>query len=139
MINVNFQNFFDKGPVLKGVDRAEKEALGKAGAFVRRTARRSMRHKKTKPTGPPATHTGGIRNFIFFSYERFRSEVIIGPTLFRRGSKRLGVPSGAELQEFGGKAKINGRSVRYPARSYMGPAMEQEARRFPSLFEGRVQ
>jgi hypothetical protein len=75
--------FFDRAKVLNAADKAKVKALSKMGAFVRRSARSSIRKRKavSAPGSPPSSHTGLLRNNIFFGYEPARGgNVVIGPT-----------------------------------------------------------
>ena len=48
---------------------------------VRTTARHSIHKRKRTiaPGEPPSSHTGLLRRFIFFGYDRERRSVVIGP------------------------------------------------------------
>ena len=75
------QFFFDKAPVLRAVDKARREVLSKAGAFIRRRARTSIRVRKSvsAPGEPPHSHEGTLRRFLFFGYDPGADTVVIGP------------------------------------------------------------
>jgi hypothetical protein len=136
--------FFDRKRVVDAVSRAERQKLSKAGAFVRRSARSSIRKRKkiSAPGKPPTSHTGLLKRNIFFAYEPNRSSVVIGPV-------KLNKPSGApQLLEMGGTVRIRvaGRNkrkrarqlARYKPRPYMGPALRKESPNFPNLFKDSV-
>jgi hypothetical protein len=75
--------FFDRAKVLNAADKAKVKALSKMGAFVRRSAKSSIRKRKaaSQPGNPPSSHTGLLKDNIFFSYEPARGgNVVIGPT-----------------------------------------------------------
>jgi len=146
-VNIKFSMFFDKAPVLRAVDRAERRILPKAGAFVRRRAKSSIRKRKrvSEPGRPPSRHTGDLGRLILFGYDRPSSSVVIGPLLFRSRS----TPTVPEVLEFGGivtrerkgrRGRLMGarRTMRYRPRPFMGPALEAEAPNFPSLFKDSV-
>lgn len=146
-INMKFSMFFDKAPILRAVDRAERQVLSKAGAFVRRRAKGLVRKRKrvSEPGRPPSSHAGHLKRLIFFGYDRAASSVVIGPLLFRSRSS----PTVPELLEFGGvvtrerkgrrrRAPGTRRTMRYRPRPFMGPAMEAEAPNFLSLFKDCV-
>ena len=68
MIHFEFkQLFFDRQAVISKVDAATRRVLSKFGAFVRRSAKSSIRKlKKPAPPGhPPSSHTGLLKKFIF--------------------------------------------------------------------------
>lgn len=169
------RTFFDRRAVRQAVGKATANFYGKAGAFIRTTARSSMRRRKTPsmPGSPPSVHSRSkvatLRN-IQFGYDFATDSLVIGPLKLnqygiRNGIKTTGtVPA---LHEYGGiagilekkmfnfdtgeiewertsfrgaeKAKRRGQKTRvrqatYPARPFMGPALEKEAPNFPNLF-----
>jgi hypothetical protein len=143
LVNLKFSMFFDKGAVLRAVDRAERQVLSKAGAFVRRRAKSAVRKRKrvSEPGQAPSSHAGHLRRLILFGYDRAASSVVIGPLLFRSRSS----PTVPELLEFGGvvtrerkKGRRRRRTMRYRPRPFMGPALEAEAPNFPSLWKDSV-
>lgn len=133
--------FFNRAEVIREVGRLNAAALRRAGAFVRRRARSSMRRRKaaSNPGSPPSAHsrhpTRSLKN-ILFAYDPVNKSVVIGPVLFSR-SQPGGVPA---IHEFGGagrgtrRSKKPARTVRFPARPFMGPALAAEAPNFPSLW-----
>ena len=100
-----FKNgFFDRPRVIAAVGSAAAGAMGRAGSFVRQTAKRSLRYrdKASKPGQPPSVHRddrpGGtfrptkkkdgtvthravspLKEFIFFAFDQARFDVIVGP------------------------------------------------------------
>ena len=120
------QVFFDRPAVMKAMDPARASALAKAGAFIQRTAKRSMRRGgKASPAGkPPKARAGQLRDLLFFGYDRATESVVVGPEAFKRAI----APS---LHEFGGTAIVRvgrGRTrrsvrARYEPRPYMRPAL----------------
>ena len=134
------QLFFDRQAVTSRVDPATRKVLSKFGAFVRRTAKGSIRNRKAAapPGAPPSSHTGLLKKFIFFGYDPGRESVVIGPTrLDRRG--RGEAPS---LLEHGGQTTLVRRGKReratYRARPYMGPAFEKEQPKLPAMWRDSV-
>ena len=130
--------FFDRQAVSSAVSRAERRVLSKFGAFVRRGARSSIRKRKSisKPGSPPSSHTGLLRDFIFFVYETQRSRVVIGPVQLNRGT------DAPAILEYGGQvtARRRGRRVRqtYRPRPYMGPAFEREKPKLSAMWRDSV-
>lgn len=138
--------FFDRAAVVREVGRANAKALSKIGAFVRQRAKTSMRRRKaaSPPGTPPSVHSNDsvatLRN-IWFGYDRANQSVVIGP-LKLNGQSVLSTGTVPELHEYGGKARIRTgrkgqqrfRAVTYPPRPFMGPALEAEAPKFPSLW-----
>lgn len=132
--------FFDRQAVISKVDAATRRVLSKFGAFVRRSAKSSIRkRKKPAPPGqPPSSHTGLLKKFIFFGYDAARQSVVIGPTRLNQKGRGEAPP----LLEYGGKATLVRRGkkkrVTYPARPYMGPAFEKEKPQLPAMWRGSV-
>lgn len=140
------RSFLDRPAVLRYMDERTRRYLTRLGGFVRKTARRSMRRRKTgdpsPPGEPPRARTGLIRSLIFFSFDPSRRSVVVGPT---RLNSRAGDGSVPELHEYGGavtrhliviedeQGKVRFRTdsdapavrVRYPARPYMQPAFDE--------------
>ena len=100
-----------------------------------------------------AKHNGALlRELLFFSYDPSTRSVVVGPL----GFKTKGIPVPA-LHEFGGsrmayknerfvagrgrKAKtveIGGKTVRYPKRPFMAPALDKMLPRFAQTFKGSI-
>jgi hypothetical protein len=132
------QGFFDRERVKRAMDRATFRVLSKFGAHVRQRAKTSIRKRKgiSPPGQPPHSHTGLLRQFIFFAYDADRKSVVIGPTLLRSGSE---VP---RLLEYGGETTILKRGKPYRAhyrpRPYMRPAFEEEESNLTTLWRNTV-
>lgn len=132
--------FFDRQAVISKVDAATRRVLSKFGAFVRRSAKSSIRkRKKPAPPGqPPSSHTGLLKKFIFFGYDAARQSVVIGPTRLNQKGRGEAPP----LLEYGGKTTLKRggkkRRVTYQARPYMGPAFEKEKPQLPAMWRGSV-
>ena len=143
MRTVSVDMFFDRRKVTRAADAATRRVLSKAGAFVRTTARHSIRRRKriSAPGEPPSSHTGLLRRFLFFGYDRRRKTVVVGPM---RLNQKVG--NAPEALEYGGTSVIveglrrrrRKRRVRIGARPYMGPAMRAEAPKFPKLWANSV-
>jgi len=134
--------FFDRAKIVRAVSRAKRQVLSKAGAFIRQRARTSIRRRKSasRPGEPPSSHTGLLRRFILFGYDRWSDSVVVGPVGFRR-SKAPNVLEfgGRTTVESGGRAKRKrSRVVRIAARPYMGPALEKERSNLPALWRNSV-
>ena len=134
------QLFFDRPAVTSRVDPATRKVLSEFGAFVRRTAKGSIRRRRkaAPPGSPPSSHTGLLKKFIFFGYDPDQRSVVIGPTrLDRRGQGEA--PS---LLEYGGQTTLvrGGKRERatYRARPYMGPAFEKEQPKLPAMWRDSI-
>ncbi len=131
MIGMNLDKaksmFFDRKAVVGAVDRATRRVLSKFGAFVRTTARHSIRKRKgaSPPGTPPHGHVGLLKRLIFFGYDTTRKSVVIGPAPLRASVEA------PPLLEYGGRARRKdrrGKSVMatYKSRPFMGPALAKE-------------
>jgi phage gpG-like protein len=134
--------FFDRAKIVRAVSRAKRQVLSKAGAFIRQRARTSIRRRKgtSRPGEPPLSHTGLLRRFILFGYDRRSESVVVGPVGFRRSTA-------PNVLEFGGRTSIESRRrqrrkrsrvVRIAARPYMKPALEKERSNLPPLWRNSV-
>lgn len=139
--------FFDRPRVRRAVDRAQRRALSRAGAFVRQRARTSMRRRRgsSLPGAPPHAHEGSLRRLLFFAYDPGADSVVVGPVRLRR-------PGAApNVLEFGGrmtvarrrtrrdgKRVIESKRVRIEARPYMGPALRKELPNIPRAWANSV-
>lgn len=73
--------FFDSEVVKRATNNAQRQALSKFGAYCRRVARNSIKKSRTvsKPGTPPHSHTGRLKNNIFFGWDERNRSVVIGP------------------------------------------------------------
>ena len=131
--------FFDRKKVERSADRATLRVLSRFGAYVRKTARESIRKRKraSSPGEPPSSHTGLLKRFIFFVFDRAKRSVIIGPT--RLAAK---VGQAPEALEYGGRSKAAVRGKTYStfieSRPFMHPAFEQEQPKLPGMWQDSV-
>ncbi|NLF29322.1 MAG: hypothetical protein GX591_00375 [Planctomycetes bacterium] len=131
---------FNTKAIRNHVDWETRKVLSKFGAFVRQTAKRSIRNRKTAspPGSPPSSHTGLLRRFIWFGYEPGKRSVVIGPAkLSQKG--RGEAPS---LLEYGGSTTLKRggkrRRTRIRARPFMGPAFEKERTKLSALWRDSI-
>lgn len=105
--------FFDRPAVDRALDRATKKNLSKAGAYIRKRARSSLRRRKkpASPGSPPSVHSddnvANLKN-ILFAFDPNALAVFIGPVgLNQRNYSSQGysttIPA---LMEFGGTIYI---------------------------------
>lgn len=132
MIRFSFKEvkaaFFDRATVVKSVDKATRRVLSRFGAFVRRRAQNLIRTKKgsSSPGQPPHSHTGLLKRFIFFAYDKLTKSVVIGPVKIRDNSEA------PRLLEHGGNTTNElGQRLHYEPRPFMGPAFERELKELP--------
>jgi hypothetical protein len=138
------QFFFDSRKVQRSVDRAKRKELSRAGAFVRRRARSSIRKRKrvSRPGEPPSAHQGDIRK-ILFAWDPLAESVVVGPLAFNgSGNGNETVPAllehGGTVVRRGKRGKGKRRKLTYRPRPFMGPALTAEAEKFPRLFRNAV-
>ena len=143
MKTVSLDMFFDTDRVKRAADTATRKNLSKAGAFVRTTARNSIRKRKkiSEPGQPPSSHRGLLKRFIFFGYDTERKTVVVGPM---RLSQKVG--AAPEALEHGGRSvaiagrrnRRRRRRIQVKARPFMGPALEKETPKFQGLWANSV-
>jgi len=138
-VKIDKSMFFDRKPVMDAVGKATRKVLSKFGAFVRTTARSSIRKRKaiSKPGQPPSSHVGLLKKLIYFGYDAGRRSVVIGPAPLN------GTAKAPPLLEYGGQARLRDRKGKtviatYRPRAFMGPAFEKEKRKLPALWANSV-
>ncbi len=135
-IGLNFSTakslFFDREIVKNKVDARTRKVLSKFGAFVRQTAKQSIRKSKgtSRPGRPPFSHTGVLKKFIFFGYDPMKRSVVIGPVVVPGKSGKA-----PGTLEHGGKVRLpSGDKANIAPRPYMGPAFSSELDKVPNLW-----
>lgn len=138
--------FFDAPKILASVDMVAVQVLSRFGAFVRRTAKTSIRQSKrvSAPGELPRSHTGLLKKFIFFAYDPATTSVVIGP-------EKLSAKAGftPKILEFGGAnataiPRRSGRKlhdkkiIHVAARPYMLPALTKELPGLPEMWKNSV-
>jgi hypothetical protein len=130
--------FFDRQAVTNAADRATRKVLSKFGAFVRQTARTSIRRRKSisEPGQPPSSHTGLLKRNIFFVFSPEARSVVIGPTLLNKGTDapRL-LEHGDTVVRRRRKRRVR---MKYRPRPFMGPAFDKEQQKLPALWRNSV-
>lgn len=115
--------------VAKAVDKASYKSFGHAGASIRKEAIASI-EKATEPSpagSPPTTRRGLLRRAIRYAVEPGNESVVIGPRFSVIGTA-------GEPHEHGDQYKGGD----YPARPFMGPALEKNLGRLAASWEGAV-
>lgn len=141
-INAAKSMFFDR-VVISAVNRAEIKTLSKMGAFIRTSARSSIRKRKaaSKPGSPPTNRTGLLKKFIFFGYDSGSNSVVAGPALLNaksRGKAPGVLEFGGDITLPAGPKRKKPQTVEIEARPYMGPALVANSPKFPSLWANTV-
>jgi hypothetical protein len=160
--------FFDRQSVIDRMTKANRRALSKVGAFIRRRARSSLRRRKkrSQPGSPPSIHSrdsvATLKN-ILFAYEPQSESIVIGPIKLNQRvilGPELGSSTVPQVHEFGATVKIREakvgrkwlsgrrrirpgqpvrvRSAKYSPRPFMGPAMEAEKDNIPDAWFGSL-
>jgi hypothetical protein len=175
--------------VVRAAKAGSIQSLGRAGAYIRGIARRSIKvSPNPAPAGhPPHTRKGRLKNAVFYSVEKGQERVVIGPTVSEMGrvghthefggteppKKRKGRKANWKLEVGGhGPIKIESgkpvvvplktekqvaqakeivaslppslggppstKSRRYPARPFMGPALEVSKARLSRIWANTV-
>lgn len=147
MLNVSLKQvkaIFNDQLVASKMQTATAKALKRAGAFVQRTARRSMRKvgKKglpSRPGKPPKVRRGDIKRHLYFVVDREIQTVVIGPVKLPWGNDAPKILEHGGPQEW--KYYKDGElfftsTVFYRARPFMAPALEKEQSKLPELWDG---
>ena len=141
---VSSKMFFDRKPVMRAAGRATRRVLSRFGAFVRRTARSSIRRRKrvSDPGQPPSSHAGDLRQGILFGYDDRRDSVVIGPRPFNAKNSQDALEmlehGGTTWRRFGYGSRRRRVRATYQARPFMGPAMEKEEPKLPQMWRDSV-
>ena len=91
--------FFDTKEIKSKVSEATRKVLSKFGAFVRATAKQSIKTKSTSsaPGQPPHSHTGYLKKGIMFGYDKTQESVVVGPVkLPKKGNAPEALEKGGE-------------------------------------------
>ena len=130
--------FFDSPAVLAAVDNATRKVLNRIGGMIRLTARRSIKkapsHKSvSKPGKPPLSHTGLLRNYIYYSFDPHSRSVVVGPAALNAKGKNV-----PHTLEYSGSTRIKGKNVHIAARPFMGPALTVNQPRMAVLWKNSI-
>ena len=132
--------FFDGNRIIRRMEQANRRILMRAGAFIRRRARSSIRKRKkiSDPGKPPSSHTGRLKGLILFAYSPTTETVVVGPR--RTGSRNQAGETLEHGKTVTRRQRRRKRRMRYRARPFMGPALEKEiaAGSFPKLWANSV-
>jgi hypothetical protein len=91
--------FFDTKEIRSKLSEATRKVMSKFGAFVRATARQSIKTKPTSsaPGQPPHSHTGQLKKGILFGYDERQQSVVVGPVkLPKKGNAPEALEKGGE-------------------------------------------
>lgn len=171
------QTKFNRRAIKRRSDSASVNALFSAAAYVRTTARRSIRKAKkaSRPGSPPHTRQGQLRRSILFAVNTSRLFAVVGPAASlisdiaryhefggqqvlraKRKDYRPGVVGPVDIREGkprfaflrtqrqANRARLLDWAIwpdstllkkrQYPARPFMGPAMQASIHQFSQTF-----
>ena len=113
--------------VLAAAERAARRTFARAAYRIMRDAKASIERsaEPSLPGDPPHTRRGQLRRAI--RYDATKDGAVIGPLASMMGG------AGA-AHEFGGAF----RREQFPARPFMGPALERELDNFAGEFAGSI-
>lgn len=130
------RNFFDRPAVKQAMDAATHKSLFKAGSYVRKRARSSIRRRKkpSPPGSPPSAHATSEPSLktILYAWDPQSRSVVVGPVKLNQvqyttAGARVSVP---KIHEFGGSVEI--REWQFDATDRITLEMLQ---RFPSMWK----
>ena len=115
MLDLRFISFFNNNAIKNPVERSNRQALARASAYIRTTARRLVRETKTvksKPGEPPRSHRKVFKASILFGVDG-NNNAVIGPMRFQTNrTNRSGQPV-PNILETGGEI-APGANVNWP-------------------------
>lgn len=134
-------SFFDRAVVIAAMDAATKAALSKAGAFIRRSAKSSIRKRKavSDPGSPPSSHEGSLKRLLYFAFDKSTKSVVVGPEAFGVGivpaALEYGGTSTTVRRRRGQKVVV---TTKVRARPFMLPALEANRSVIPEQFRNSI-
>lgn len=154
------RGFFDRPVVTSALDRVTHQVFSRFGGYVRKASRSNLKHFYRGPSeapNPPHSHTGLLRDFIYYTYDRKRRTVVIGPVRIRSPN----APDIPRKLELGGAFRLtevqlsggfwvrpsNRRATQHPrqrptrvrmgtieARPFMAPAFQAGLKKLPDFW-----
>lgn len=118
--------FLDSRKIQDKAHRANISGLTLALGVIRKNARRSIRsgRSSSRPGKPPISHTGLLKDNIFYGVERSTVSGVVGPALLNgsTGAPQV-LEEGGQIMLSNGKPMLrDGKPVYIEPRPYMGPA-----------------
>ena len=139
MLKIDTKFFFNSAAVINATDKAARQVLSRFGAFVRRSARSSIRkrRKPSAPGQPPSAH-GTLLKLILFAWQPATRSVVAGPmdVSGKAGETPATLESGGRniIREKGRPDRMG----HYQARPFMGPALQQNLPSLPAMWRDSV-
>jgi hypothetical protein len=140
------QSIIDGKMIMDKADAAGQRSMFQFGAWVMKTARRSVRQRKSvsEVGNPPSSHIGKLRDFILFVVEKAVKNVVMGPMLLNSTRSKTTLSA----LEHGGPSLIferarrrqpaKTRPIMVGARPTMQPAFEKGIERVPQLWQDSI-
>jgi len=153
MIKMSMKScWFDSAEITKRMDAATRRVLSRFGSYMRKVARHSIRTRKgaSQPGEPPHGHSGLLKSFIFYGYDKASGSFAVGGTVIIGPEKLSGRASETALSalEYGGRTTtVESRyrpgerrtkvykQITIEARPFMGPAFERSKQQLPELWQ----
>lgn len=135
--------FFDSEKVIRKTTEGERRLLSRGGAFIRQTAKRSMRKRKkvSDPGQPPSSRVGHIKKFLYFAYDARRRSVVVGPARFAKGEAPQLLEEGGsatrqllklgQVQGRDNRGRFTKKQLQEVGPDYHGPTEYRHSRRAP--------
>jgi hypothetical protein len=132
------QLFFDRRAVTDAVQKATLQKLNYIGGLIRKTAVNSIRSSKSvsSPGQPPRSHTGLLKQFIYYSYDPAANSVVIGPVKLA-GAKGQDVPHNLECggtTTLDSKWSLRSKQTTIKPRPFMVPALETNQEKISKIW-----
>jgi len=141
---------FDDKKIARAIGKGNKAALSKAGAFIRKDARSSMRRtkKSSEPGQPPRAHTGQLKKAILFAYDARWETLVVGPLKARSQATFIEEGTVPRTLEEGGRVRIrrvdpitkkkSQKRVKVAPRPFMAPALKRNLKMIPKQFRNVI-
>lgn len=147
-LNSRLKTSFQSARVMSRTASVAMRALIRQAAFIRKVAKSSIRKPKgtktqSDPGNPPYSHTGLLRQHIYFDADRVAGAVLVGPAKLNN-VRQFQAPPPQVLEEGG---VIKGQFVRSSSpsarryetriapRPYMRPAFEKSQKRLKDFWQ----
>ena len=136
MIDATVTTVDESQAVLAAVQKADYKNLGHAAASIRKEAIASIisntpRFLSSAPGNPPHSRRGLYRRAILYAVDPLQESAVIGPAASVAGISGV-------AHEFGGWYGSGKQRHEYPARPFMGPALDKNLDRFAQEWAGSV-
>jgi hypothetical protein len=130
--------FFDRQAVIRCVDKAILKNLNYIGGYIKRVAKNSIkkasaRHAVSTVGKPPLSHTGLLKQHIYYAFDPQAQSVVVGPALLNAKGKNA-----PHNLEYCGLTHVNHKKFSIRPRPYMRPAMEKRQSKIADIWKYSV-